>query len=164
MVDNDRHLWDLILTHLRQHQARICRQWFDDLKPLGIAAGSLQLGTSSNVHRDYLRRYCAQQFSEAAQTVSGRLLTIRFLGPQDDVLLPEPPKRKPQPVVRSTSSAPNGQRAVTPQLQRTNVESAIGPIDIPKMPALEVESKPEPHREIVRDRGLIINPDRKSVV
>ncbi len=159
MVDNDRHLWDLILTHLRQHQARICRQWFDDLKPLGIAAGSLQLGTSSNVHRDYLRRSCAQQFSEAAQTVSGRLLTIRFLGPQDDVMLPEPPKRKPQSVVRATPSAINGQRAATPQLQRTNVESAIGPIDIPAIPAAELESKPDSHREIVRDRGLIINPD-----
>lgn len=159
MIDNDRHLWDLILTHLRQHQARICRQWFDDLKPLGIAAGSLQLGTSSNVHRDYLRRSCAQQFSEAAQTVSGRLLTIRFLGPQDDVLLPEPPKRKPQAVVRASTNTLNrqsvvaSQRAVHPQI---NVEAAIRPIDIP---VVEVESKPEPHREIVRDRGLVINPD-----
>ena len=159
MIDNDRHLWDLILTHLRQHQARICRQWFDDLKPLGIAAGSLQLGTSSNVHRDYLRRSCAQQFSEAAQTVSGRLLTIKFLGPQDDVLLPEPPKRKPQAVVRGTTDTLKQQRVMVPERSirpLDNVEASIRPIDIP---TVRVESRQESPREVVRDRGLIINPD-----
>ena len=40
--------------------------------------------THSPLHRDYLRRQCSDPFNDAARTVSGRLLSVRFLGPDDE--------------------------------------------------------------------------------
>lgn len=89
MTDPDRQLWGGMLAHLRRHHVPLCRQWFEELEPLGISSGALNLRSASNVHRDYLRRACAEAFNDAALVVSGRLLSVRFLGPEDEVI-PEP--------------------------------------------------------------------------
>lgn len=85
MSDPDRKLWDGMLAYLRANHPSICRQWFEEIEPLGVAGGTLNLRAHSNVHRDYLRRQCAEPFSEAAQGVSGRLISARFLGPDDEI-------------------------------------------------------------------------------
>src|SRR5438067_8917784 len=84
MTDPDRQIWDGMLAHLRAHYPIICRQWFEDLEPLGVAGGALQMRTHSHLHRDYLRRQCSEPFNDAARTISGRLLSVRFLGPDDE--------------------------------------------------------------------------------
>src|SRR5678815_3639912 len=84
MTDPDRQIWDGMLAHLRAHYPTICRQWFEELVPLGVAGGALQMRTLSPLHRDYLRRQCAEPFNDAARTASGRLLSVRFLGPDDE--------------------------------------------------------------------------------
>ena len=56
MTDPDRQIWDGMLAHLRAHYPIICRQWFEELEPLGVAGGALQMRTLSSLHRDYLRR------------------------------------------------------------------------------------------------------------
>lgn len=95
MTDPDRHIWDGMLAHLRSHHATICRAWFEELEPLGIAGGALQLRTHSPLHRDYLKKNCAEQFADALQAVSGRLLPVRFLGPDDaPAAPPAPPTRR----------------------------------------------------------------------
>jgi len=97
MHDADRKIWDAMLAHLRKHQAPLCRQWFEELTPLGIGGGALNLRTTSAVHRDYLKRSCAEPFNDAARTVSGRLLSVRFLGPEDEPVLSPSEGSKPRP-------------------------------------------------------------------
>ncbi len=107
MADPDAHLWAGMLAHLRAQHPTICRQWFEELEPLGVAGGALQLRTPMVIHRDYLRRHCAQQFADAAQAVSGHLISVRFLGPEDaaESAPPEPRQRKGDAVVRDGRAA-----------------------------------------------------------
>ncbi|MDX2148293.1 MAG: chromosomal replication initiator protein DnaA [Planctomycetota bacterium] len=101
MNDPDRHVWDGILAHLRKHNPAICRQWFDEIESLGVESGMLLLRAQTNVHRDYLRRACNDAFNDATRTFTGRLLSIRFLGPEDEV----PRVRTSSPSSASPSSA-----------------------------------------------------------
>ena len=73
-----------MLTELRSHHAPICRQWFDQIQPVAVERGTLHLRTQSVVHRDYLRRHCLDSFNDAARTLTGTLLSVRFLGPEDE--------------------------------------------------------------------------------
>ena len=83
-VDPDEHVWRLLLAHMRQTQPQICRQWFEEIEPLGITGGVLYLRAHSNVHRDYLQRSCLVPFNDSAQVASGRLIAVRFIGPDDE--------------------------------------------------------------------------------
>lgn len=85
MPDPDREIWDGMLAFLRSQHPTLCRQWFDELEPLGVVAGALFLRAHSLVHRDYLRRQCVEQFTDAAQNYTGRLLPVKFLGPEDEI-------------------------------------------------------------------------------
>ncbi|MCC6320749.1 MAG: chromosomal replication initiator protein DnaA [Phycisphaerales bacterium] len=85
MQATDRQVWSGMLEHLRVHKHDLCRQWFEEIEPLGIAAGQLRLRAHSNVHRDYLRRECVESFNDAAGSVSGCLLAVQFYGPDDEV-------------------------------------------------------------------------------
>ncbi len=69
---------------MRQTQPQICRQWFEEIEPLGITGGVLYLRAHSNVHRDYLQRSCLVPFNDSAQVASGRLIAVRFIGPDDE--------------------------------------------------------------------------------
>ncbi|MDX2131078.1 MAG: chromosomal replication initiator protein DnaA [Planctomycetota bacterium] len=93
MTHPDRQIWEGMLSHLRSHHAQVCRQWFEELEPLGIVNGTLQLRTMSPLHRDYLRRQCADSFNDAARTVTGHLLSVKFLGPDDEVQRQIPTRR-----------------------------------------------------------------------
>ena len=84
MGDSDQTLWTGMLTELRSHHAPICRQWFDQIQPVAVERGTLHLRTQSVVHRDYLRRHCLDSFNDAARTLTGTLLSVRFLGPEDE--------------------------------------------------------------------------------
>ena len=70
MMGPDRQLWGGMLAHLKLHQATHCRQWFEEIEPLGIDGGVLRLRARSIIHRDYLQRQCGDQFNDAARTIS----------------------------------------------------------------------------------------------
>jgi chromosomal replication initiator protein len=72
-----------MLEHLRKSHPDICRAWFNLIDVLGMASGTLNLRAHSNIHRDYLKRTSAEAFNDAARTVSGRLISVRFLGPDE---------------------------------------------------------------------------------
>ncbi|MBL9120803.1 MAG: chromosomal replication initiator protein DnaA [Phycisphaerae bacterium] len=69
--------------YLRKHHPDLCRHWFDDIEPLDIQSGVLRLVVREPVQLRYLQRCCTAQFSEAAQSVTGRLLVVRFIGPEE---------------------------------------------------------------------------------
>lgn len=84
---------------MRQTQPHICRQWFDQLEVLGIAGGVLRVRAHTTMHRDFLNRACNGPFNESAQVATGHLITVRFLGPGEEV---EPAAR-----ARTTSETPS---------------------------------------------------------
>lgn len=116
---------------------------------MGIAGGALQLRTHSALHRDYLKRQCAEPFNDAACSVSGRLLPIKFLGPDDEVIRP------PQPAAKKTQ----------PPAARAPGASGIGANNAPApttngeyrevKPTPPVEHYRDPHRY----ESLVVNPD-----
>jgi chromosomal replication initiation ATPase DnaA len=114
-------VWPDVLSHLRRQHPSICRRWFEEeLRPVEIRDGTLSIRAQSDFHRDYLTKFCSVPFSEALQSVTGRLLTVRFLGPNDDVnasrhaaLQPTSPSSVP-PVVDS---------------QANNTTSGSGPVE-----------------------------------
>ena len=53
-----------MIRFLRGTHPEICRQWFEEVEPMGVASGLLRLRAHSNIHRDYLQRQCVKQFSE----------------------------------------------------------------------------------------------------
>jgi chromosomal replication initiator protein len=93
-----------MLAHLNRYQPTLCRQWFEELEPLGIDGGVLRLRARSVIHRDYLQRQCGEQFNDAARTISKHLVTVLFLGP-DDPLPPVTPTASMRPASPPASSS-----------------------------------------------------------
>ncbi len=83
MASADLQVWSDVLAYMRAHHADMTRQWFEEIEPLGIVSGVMRLRAATDVHQRYLERECAAVISSALQTVSGRLLSVRFLGPDD---------------------------------------------------------------------------------
>lgn len=79
----DPRIRDAMLAHLRTNYSSMCRHWFDDIEPLEISGGTLKLLVREPVQLKYLQRCCTDQFKEAAQVASGRLLAVRFVGEND---------------------------------------------------------------------------------
>src|SRR5690625_3632697 len=80
--------WQSMMEYLRNRHATICRQWFSSLDPVGLDCGLLRIHTQDSVQRDYLQHKCRQQFTEAAQSATGKLVTVRFeTGPFEPVPL-----------------------------------------------------------------------------
>ncbi|MEN0021082.1 MAG: chromosomal replication initiator protein DnaA [Planctomycetota bacterium] len=91
-LDWSAQVWPKMLSHLRQHHAQLCRRWFEEeLEPSEPLNGRLPLRATSVAHCDYLQSFCYDQFNEAVQAVTGTLLTVRFLGPDEpaEVRTPE---------------------------------------------------------------------------
>lgn len=79
----DPHIRDAVNAHLRKNNPGMCRHWFDDIEPLEISGGTLKLLVREPVQLKYLQKCCVEQFTEAAQAVTGLLLAVRFVGEAD---------------------------------------------------------------------------------
>ena len=78
---NDDDLRSGMHAYLRRNHPEICRHWFDRISVLGVEGGVLRLLVDEPVRLKYLQRTCVAPFTEAAQSVTGRLLAVRFIGP-----------------------------------------------------------------------------------
>ncbi|MBI1338327.1 MAG: chromosomal replication initiator protein DnaA [Phycisphaera sp.] len=83
MAKVDATLWRDMLAYLRKKHAPICRAWFEDLRPTGLDSGLLKVHASNTVQQNYLQRRCLDQFTEAAQATTGKLLAVQFVNKQD---------------------------------------------------------------------------------
>jgi chromosomal replication initiator protein len=79
----DSALWRDMMEYLRRRHAPICRQWFEELEPIGLDAGLLRVYTPSHVQQNYLQRKCLEQFNDAAQAATGALVAVRFVNSKD---------------------------------------------------------------------------------
>ena len=76
----DRAVLDGVLDYLREHHPAACRHWFSEIEIVDIIDGTLHLLMTEDVRRRYLQRQCLEAFKEAAQSVTGRLLPVSFVG------------------------------------------------------------------------------------
>lgn len=91
MANPDRAVWADVLSYLRRAHSHACRQWFDDLEPVGIAGGIFKIRVGQHVHLRYLRNACTDLFRDAVQGVTGQLLTVSFVGPDEQQDAPASP-------------------------------------------------------------------------
>jgi chromosomal replication initiator protein len=89
MAKPDLMVWQDVLSHLKRHHPDTCRQWFEDILPIGVDGGVYLARVDQCVRQRYLQRQCAAQFTDALQAVTGRLVSVRFLGP-DEHEVPSP--------------------------------------------------------------------------
>jgi len=83
MSESDRKIWTAVLSHLRENTPALCRKWFEDIEPMGMQGGAMDLCARQNAHRDYLTTKCVDAFNDAFQSVTGHLVSVRFIGPDD---------------------------------------------------------------------------------
>ncbi len=95
----DQKILENILTQMRSHHPQHSRKWFEELEPLGVAAGAFGIRAQTDMHRDYLRRTCLDDFNECLRDSTGQLIAVRFLGPQDEWVSPITtiPQKTPKP-------------------------------------------------------------------
>lgn len=84
-------LWSDILTHVRSHHPELARGWFPQLAPLAMQHGVLEVQAASRGQQQYLAQHCLPAFTEAAQAVTRRLVTVRFLPPAEGTERTEEP-------------------------------------------------------------------------
>lgn len=78
MTKPDQVVWLDVLSYLRANYPEQCRQWFEELSPLGADQGVFRVRVDGMVRLRYLERQCAPLFTEALQSVTGRLLPVKF--------------------------------------------------------------------------------------
>lgn len=81
-MDNSQLKLDL-LDRLKKDHHNMCRKWFGDVRVIGIVGGSVQIQVDEPVQLKYLQQHCTRQFSDAAQSVTGRLLGVTFIGNEE---------------------------------------------------------------------------------
>ena len=94
MSMSDADLREGMHAYLRRNHPEVCRHWFDTITVLGMEGGVLRLLVDEPVRLKYLQRTCVAPFTEAAQSVSGRLLAVKFIGPDGTG---EEPDARPNP-------------------------------------------------------------------
>lgn len=80
---SDRH-WSDILGHVRNGHPELFRSWFNNLEPLEMQHGVLRIRPAAHTQHDYLSRECQAAFNEAAQQITGRLVTVNFAAPLEE--------------------------------------------------------------------------------
>ncbi|MEM9065013.1 MAG: chromosomal replication initiator protein DnaA [Planctomycetota bacterium] len=145
-------VWERIHDRLRATRPDLCRQWFDRIEPAGLADGRLYLRTATRVQRDYLRRACAEPFSEAAQDVTGYLLAVRFLDAEET-----PPASEGRPSGPRQSSSREGIATTTIEQPKPNPVTEVEPKPVHAAPG---PAQPRPEMAAGRQfDGIAINPD-----
>lgn len=85
----DPQIRDAMLSHLRRSHPDICRHWFDDIELIDLNAGTVRLLVREPVQLKYLKRCCMQQFTDAAQAATGRLLAVQFVDEDEARIEPQ---------------------------------------------------------------------------
>lgn len=74
-----RGVWRETLEYLSRLHSAWVRQWFDELVPLELAGGVLTVRAGTVIQQQYLAGKCRDLFNEAAQAVTGKLVTVSFV-------------------------------------------------------------------------------------
>ena len=142
MTKLDSALWRDMIDHLRKRHAPICRQWFDDLEPVGLEGGLLTIHTDNAIQKNYLQRQCREQFNEAAQAATGALVAVQFVTPD---AMPS------QMTVRE---------AAAPTASASTIQTSATPSQPTPAPSRTIESaSPHSNAHAVFEDEQVLSPD-----
>jgi chromosomal replication initiator protein len=122
----DPQIRDAMLAHLRHNYPSMCRHWFDNIEAVDLSGGTLRLLVRENVQLEFLRKRCIEQFKEAAQVASGRLLAVKFVG-EDELGEDGRPIQNGQERGRSSLSQRDGAVATSLASQVLEEEMLLSP-------------------------------------
>jgi chromosomal replication initiator protein len=77
----DAGLWQRIIEHVVAHAGNLIRPWFDQLDPISMEHGLLEIQAPGPAQQRYLHQHALRLFTEAAQAATGRLVGVCFLLP-----------------------------------------------------------------------------------
>ncbi len=83
MAPADQFPWDALLQKLRAQFPELYRAWFDELPPGVLERGELHINVGDAAKAQFLREQCGRAFISAAMSLTGYMLTVRFL-PDDN--------------------------------------------------------------------------------
>lgn len=82
--------WSDLLTSLKANQPALARPWFASLIPIDMQHGVIRVNTATQEQFHYLSHDCQGAFNQAAQEITGRLVTVQFLPPPAPRVTSEP--------------------------------------------------------------------------
>lgn len=71
-------IWDKILRYFQKHQGQYWRSWFEQIEPAALDNGTLRIEVPERSWLQYLQQSCAEGLKEAAQQVTGHLISIEL--------------------------------------------------------------------------------------
>jgi chromosomal replication initiator protein len=74
----DPSVWRLILQAVRTQHPGLNRVWFDQMTPRQLTNGVIQVTVASGAQLNFCQSQCQQPFTAAAQSITGRLLSVSF--------------------------------------------------------------------------------------
>ena len=153
----DQQLWRDIMDYLRRKHPAICRQWFDELRPLELQGGLLRVHSPNPVQQHSLQKKCLEPFTEAAQAVTGALIAVRFVGDVNEPALDEddsdnsaPDATPPAPAAAVPSATPAGAEAPA--------APTPAPVAPPRRPNNITRSEPVDESQWDQDQ-IVLSPD-----
>lgn len=81
MSANARVSWDELLARLRAQHPDVYRAWFETLEPGELRGGQLRVLVDDPARCLYLTEKCAGAFADAAMSLTGHFVTLRFETP-----------------------------------------------------------------------------------
>lgn len=88
-------LWQRIIQHVVAHGGEVIRPWFEQLEPLALEHGLLEIQVPGAREQAYCQQCATRLFTEAAQGATGRLVGVCFLAPPGGVPTAEQPLDQP---------------------------------------------------------------------
>lgn len=80
----DQHLsWESLIARVRSDYPDLYRSWFEALRPEPLQNGLLRVHVPLAAQARYLREACNDAFIQSAVGLSGHLLSVRFVCPED---------------------------------------------------------------------------------
>lgn len=145
----DPTLWRDMMAYLRRHHSGVCRQWFEELDAVELNGGLLRVQTATPIQQNYLQNKCREQFNEAARSVTGHLVSVRFEHEnQPSHRNPEARAKQPPP----PSPPPSADEDVADAARNSDASRHGDDVSLPEEPAEEpVEERNEERNEQPND-------------
>ncbi|MGQ9652271.1 MAG: DnaA ATPase domain-containing protein, partial [Phycisphaerae bacterium] len=90
MTSISERAWNDIIASVKAAHPELARPWFAALQPLDMCHGVIRVDSPTPEQHHYLVHDCQQAFNTAAQSVTGRLVTVDFVPPPRRTLTSEP--------------------------------------------------------------------------
>lgn len=87
MADVLTDIWDKVLRHFQKHHSQHWRNWFEHIEPLGLDNGVLRIAVPQLSWQQYLKQNCNEALKEAAQHVTGHLVSLEYINTEKEEFL-----------------------------------------------------------------------------